>query len=505
MSLQYRPITGTWTLPNGGIPGRAVLTLTLIRADWVPDALVVPDVVRLVADADGDAVPAPGYTGQTVEVDGKDRAVIWASEDGENQVMYRIALEGTQTRETLAEVLIPTGTHPLTIQQIIDFGVTPSDPRYQTILTFITGLFRGEWDPTATYKKGEQVRRGAAVYVADEDILAGVDPLDGHPWEVYLVDSGVPPGGDTHALLAKVSDASGDVDWTNEPVVQRLSFDTANPGTLTAAGDVAWDDLDQALSYRTNGLTVDVGQENLVYVRNPAGGSTLPKGAVVAVKGSSSNRLEVELCNATAPGLGCRTLGVVMGNIPSPGFGFVSTFGLLRGFDTGAIIGGGVVEGSELFISSTSGVLSTQPQASPGRRVTVGYVVTTGAQGAIFVTVRRGLSVDELDNVFAPTPANGQVIRYLSATSRYELDTLEAEEVGAPPIESTQSALEELRDELARVTAGWAAARRLGVNTTAYTVSGDTPTRTLNVATISTVGDLAQVVATLIRDLGRDI
>jgi hypothetical protein len=503
MSVQYRPIVGSWSLPNAGLPTRANITLSLVAADWIPDRFIVPDIVRVVVDEDGDVVPAPGYTGQTVEVDGKARAIVWTSEDGERQALYRISLEGSQARELLAEVLIPSGTHPLTIQQIIEFGVIPTDPRYETILSFITSLFRGEWDPLETYMKGQQVRRGAAVYVASEDIGAGVDPLNGMPWDVYLVDSGVPPGGDTGAVLAKVSPASGDVDWTLQPSLRRVSFSTTNAGTLDAAGDVAWDDLDQALSYRTNGITVDIAQENLVYVRNPAGNSTIVKGAAVAVLGAAANRLTVQLCDATVGGDGCRTLGVAITDIPSPGFGFVSTFGLLRGFNTGNIIGGGVTQGSELFISSTPGVLSTQPQPSPGRRVTVGYVVTTGTQGSIFVTVRRGLTVNELDNVSAPSPTDGQVLRYVTAAGRYELDTLTADEVGAARLDSTQSGLEELRDELARISTGYAASRRLGLNTTAYTVSGDTPTRTLNVATISTVGDLAQVVATLIRDLGR--
>jgi hypothetical protein len=273
---------------------------------------------------------------------------------------------------------------------------------------------------------------------------------------------GLPSGGDTGEVLRKLSGVDyafewvqlfvsdlGDVDttgaatddlltydgteWvpTSTPSVDRVSFDTLNPATLDAAGDLAWDDLDQALAYKTNGITVDIGQENLVYVRNPPGGSTLPKGAAVAVDGASSNRLRVKLCNSVEGGDGCRTLGVTMGAIPSPGFGFVSTFGLLRGFNTGTIIGGGVTEGSELFISSTPGVLSTQPQASPGRRVTVGYVVTTGTQGSIFVTVRRGLSVNELDNVHAPSPTDGQVLRYVTAAGRYELDTLTPSDVGA--------------------------------------------------------------------------
>jgi hypothetical protein len=237
----------------------------------------------------------------------------------------------------------------------------------------------------------------------------------------FVTSIALPPGGDQYALLEKASAGDFDTQWTDKPTVKGVRFDTANAASLDQAGDIGWDDLDQALAYRTNGLTVDIAQENLVYVRNPPNSTSIPKGAAVAVKGASANRLEAQLCDATAgANLGCRTLGVAMTAIPSPGFGFVSTFGLLRGFNTGAIVGGGVAEGSELFISSTPGVMSTQPQASPGRRVTVGYVVTTGVNGSIFVTVRRGLTVDELDNVLAASPAGGDVLEYSSANSRWE-------------------------------------------------------------------------------------
>jgi hypothetical protein len=204
-----------------------------------------------------------------------------------------------------------------------------------------------------------------------------------------------------------------ELDVTGTVGANKVNFDLGT-NELTADGDLAWDDLDQALAYRTNGLTVDIAQENVVYVRNPSGGSTITKGSVVAVLGADSNRLSVQLCDSTAgAGLGCRTVGVVMQDITSPGFGFVSTFGLLRGFNTGNIIGTAPVEaGAELFISSTPGVLSTDPQPSPGRRVTVGYVVTTGTQGSIFITIRRGLAVNELDNVAAPSPNDGDVLTY---------------------------------------------------------------------------------------------
>jgi hypothetical protein len=244
-------------------------------------------------------------------------------------------------------------------------------------------------------------------------------------------------------------------DWvpTAQPAVKRVSFDTAAAGTLDAAGDLAWDDIDQALSYRTDGLTVDIAQENLIYVRSGAGRPFIPKGAAVAFDGVSANRVQVQLCDATAgAGIGCRTAGVALTDIEANGFGFVSTFGLVRGYNTSTILStteAPLTEGAELFISSTPGVLATFPAASPARRVTVGYVVTVGTQGAIFVTVRRGLTVDELDNVAAPSPEAGQALAWDNTQGVWAPVTLDAADVGALPDDA------EL-DDLADVSVGGA-------------------------------------------------
>jgi hypothetical protein len=224
---------------------------------------------------------------------------------------------------------------------------------------------------------------------------------------------GVPRGGVEFDLLEKAGPDDFDTRFTSTPTVRRVSFSTSDAGELDAPGDLAWDDLDQALAYRTNGIMVDIAQENLIYVRNGPEQAAITKGMAVSFAGASANRIDVRPCVANLAGVGCATAGVALTDIPSPGFGFVSTFGLVRGFNTDNILTDGgppVTEGQELFISTTPGVVATFPAVSPARRVTVGYVVTTGQNGSVFVTVRRGLTVNELDNVIAPSPSNGQAL-----------------------------------------------------------------------------------------------
>jgi hypothetical protein len=314
-------------------------------------------------------------------------------------------------------------------------------------------------DPFATHEHPQ--------YLTNDDLgTFGVSSVNGDIGDVFVTvenigalpdDAQLSDLTDVEASAADAGDLlsyDGD-DWvpTDQPTVKRLSFDTVTPGTLDAAGDLAWDDLDQALSYRTNGLTVDIAQENLIYVRSGAGRPFIPKGAVVAFDGVSGNRIQVQLCDATAgAGIGCRTAGVALTDISANGFGFVSTFGLVRGYNTGTILStteAPLTEGAELFISSTPGVLATFPATSPARRVTVGYVVTVGTQGAIFVTVRRGLTVNELDNVLAASPLDRQPLAWDNTQGVWAPVTLDASDVSALPDDA------EL-DDLADVSVGGA-------------------------------------------------
>jgi hypothetical protein len=226
---------------------------------------------------------------------------------------------------------------------------------------------------------------------------------------------GVPRGGVEFDLLEKAGPDDFDTRFTSAPSVRRVSFSTSDAAELDAPGDLAWDDLDQALAYRTNGIMVDIAQENLIYVRNGPEQAAITKGMAVSFAGASANRIDVRPCVANLAGVGCATAGVALTDIPSPGFGFVSTFGLVRGFNTDNILTDGgppVTEGQELFISTTPGVVATFPAVSPARRVTVGYVVTTGQNGSVFVTVRRGLTVNELDNVILTDPQPGDVLTF---------------------------------------------------------------------------------------------
>ena len=234
---------------------------------------------------------------------------------------------------------------------------------------------------------------------------------------------GVAPGGVEFNVLEKASGADFDTRWTNTPTVAGLQLDTVNPAA-DATGRIVWNDGDEVPAFISNGVRVDLGLETLARARNVTG-SEIPKGTAVCIVGAAANRISIAPSDRTQPGSACRTLGVTLEAIPNNNFGKVSTFGLVRGLDTSAFS-----EGDELFVGATPGSLSATPPPPGERRLIVGYAVTINpSQGQLFVTLRRGLRVSEIDDTDIDTPADGETLVYDDGLWKNE--QLTADDVGA--------------------------------------------------------------------------
>jgi len=67
---------------------------------------------------------------------------------------------------------------------------------------------------------------------------------------------------------------------------------------------------------------------------------------------------------------------------------------------------------------------AVRPEA-PNNGVFIGFCVRAHAStGVIFVNVQNGYELEELHNVYAPSPTNGQVLTYVSGNSRWEAATV---------------------------------------------------------------------------------
>lgn len=148
------------------------------------------------------------------------------------------------------------------------------------------------------------------------------------------------------------------------------------------------------------------------YVRNRTG-STIAKGSVVYISGATGNTPDITKAIATGDATSAQTLGLVKDDIENNGFGYVVVFGKESGLNTSAYN-----EGDQLYLSPTvaGGYTSTKPYA-PYHLVYIGIVTRSHPnQGSIEVRVQNGYEMDEIHDVAAQNPNDGDVLQYVSST-----------------------------------------------------------------------------------------
>jgi hypothetical protein len=172
-------------------------------------------------------------------------------------------------------------------------------------------------------------------------------------------------------------------------------------------------------------------------VRNSTA-STITKGSVVYIVGSSGTVPTIEKALANADATSSRTFGIVEENITSNTDGYVTNQGLLTGLDTSAA---GIVDGAVLWLSPTiAGAYTTTKPAGPNHGVLVGIVVKgqTAGAGSIYVLIKNGAELDEIHDVNISALANGQALIYSSTASVWQNQVLPVASVSATsPIAAT--------------------------------------------------------------------
>lgn len=235
---------------------------------------------------------------------------------------------------------------------------------------------------------------------------------------------------------------------------------------------------DASVTVTTTGSVVDLAVQTsprlISQVRNETG-ATLTKGTVVYISGASGNKATVSKALATSDSTSAQTFGVIRADIPNNQNGYVILAGDLADLDTSAF-----AAGTQLYLSSTTaGAYTSTKQYAPNHLVYVGVVTRSHVnQGSIEVRIQNGYELDELHNVSAQNPTNGQTIIYNESTSLWEKHTLTAGtgvsiSNGAGSITVTNSA----PDQTVSLTAG------TGISTTGtypnFTITNSAPDQTV--------------------------
>lgn len=149
----------------------------------------------------------------------------------------------------------------------------------------------------------------------------------------------------------------------------RIFYDTDN-GTLAVYNDEA-------------DITLQVGQEEYLRAKNDTTGVIL-NGEAVRVLGSQGSNPTITKAIATGS-LQSQSIGVATHDIESNSFGYITTYGLVRGLDTSDL-----VEGSEIYLSDQiAGGLTGVSPVAPSYKTSIGHVVRSHPSvGSILVTPR---------------------------------------------------------------------------------------------------------------------
>jgi hypothetical protein len=197
----------------------------------------------------------------------------------------------------------------------------------------------------------------------------------------------------------------------NTELVGKVATIASADGSVAITGTTAID-----LSVAVTGSTSNV----LLPVRNTTG-ATLTKGTAVYISGATGQISTVSKAIATSDATSAQTLGLVTANISNNSNGDVTLIGAITNIDTSAY-----TDGQQLYLSpTTAGTLTATKPHAPSHMVYMAVVEHAHpTQGKLFVKVQNGYEMDELHDVSAQSPTNGQTLVYNSTTDLWEKNTV---------------------------------------------------------------------------------
>lgn len=193
-----------------------------------------------------------------------------------------------------------------------------------------------------------------------------------------------------------------------------VTFDTTAQGVPTDIGTVAWDGGTTLGIQMTANVLQQVGESQYFYIKAD---STITKGQLIMFTGAVGASGVIRGAPATGLTDGQYLMGIAAEDIASNGFGLVTSFGHVRGWNTtGAPVGETWADGDILYYnpSVAGGLTKTQPTA-PNVKATVAVVVNAAPAGSgdVFVRVSTGSVLGGTDsNVQFGTLAANDLIQY---------------------------------------------------------------------------------------------
>lgn len=202
-------------------------------------------------------------------------------------------------------------------------------------------------------------------------------------------------------------------------LVVGTTADSATPGQLS------WNTDFETLNLNLDqNVTARLAQDQFVYAR---AATTITKGQPVYVSGAIGNSGKVEVTPFIANGTieERRFIGVAAESITTGEFGFIVTFGEIRGISTdGSALTTPETwnDGTILYVSpNVAGEFTSTEPTAPDQKLPVAFVVSANSNdGVLFVrSTDVGRHIGELNDVNISNITNNQLIAWDSANSRW--------------------------------------------------------------------------------------
>lgn len=213
----------------------------------------------------------------------------------------------------------------------------------------------------------------------------------------------------------------------NSVATDYIDFSTTAPAPAIKVGRLHWNGGYTLNLEMTAGVSQPIGEAQYYYIKASA---NIAKGQLVMFDGAVGSSGVLKGKPSTGVTNGQYIMGVAAEAIALNAFGLVSSFGLVRGFNTtGAPYGEVWADGDILYYNpSFAGGLTKNLPAAPTPHVVVAAVVNAGpaGSGSVFVRVQAEPLVSQLSDVYAPAPSTNDVLLYDGVQQRWESGPLPA-------------------------------------------------------------------------------
>ncbi len=207
--------------------------------------------------------------------------------------------------------------------------------------------------------------------------------------------------------------------------VNEINFDITPTSVVGGAGSLSWNSDDNAKTLEligNNNVGIKVGEENYYRIKATA---TITKGQVLMLTGTvgASGGLTAAPATGLTAATGSYIIGLAKESAVTNDWIYVQEFGEVKGINTsGSTAGETWVNGDILYYNpAVTGGLTKNVPTAPNAKVQVAAVTYADASnGILFVRPTFEPRLNDLSNVYAISPSDGDVIVWDNGDSRWE-------------------------------------------------------------------------------------